>query len=63
MAAQYEPKLNRRLVKVKAAADYLTISKRKLWGLSQNGIIPVVGLPASFKAAKRYSKKIETYKF
>lgn len=36
------PKL--RLVKVKAAADYLAISERKLWDLSQNGIIPVVRL-------------------
>jgi len=33
-----------RLVKVKAAADYLAISERKLWDLSRNGIIPVVRL-------------------
>lgn len=33
-----------RLIKVKAAADYLAISERKLWDLSQNGIIPVVRL-------------------
>ena len=35
---------NHRLIKVKAAADYLAISERKLWDLSQNGIIPVVRL-------------------
>ena len=36
--------IGRRLVKVRAAADYLAISERKLWDLSQNGTIPVVKL-------------------
>lgn len=44
MSIRNEPKLNRRLVKVRAAADYLAISERKLWDLSQNGIIPVIKL-------------------
>ena len=35
---------NHRLIKVKAAADYLAISERKLWDLSQSGIIPIVRL-------------------
>ena len=44
MVIQQNEDIGRRLVKVKAAADYLAISERKLWDLSQNGIIPVVRL-------------------
>ena len=44
MTTQQNKHQNRRLIKVKAAADYLAISERKLWDLSQNGIIPVVRL-------------------
>ena len=35
---------NKKLVTSKHAAEYLCISERKLWDLSQNGIIPVVRL-------------------
>ena len=44
MTTQQNKHQKPRLVKVKAAADYLAISERKLWDLSQNGIIPVVRL-------------------
>ena len=44
MSTRHSTNLNHRLIKVKAAADYLAISERKLWDLSQNGIIPVVRL-------------------
>ena len=44
MSTRRNTNLNHRLIKVKAAADYLAISERKLWDLSQNGIIPVVRL-------------------
>ena len=44
MTTQQDKRPNHRLIKVKAAADYLAISERKLWDLSQNGIIPVVRL-------------------
>lgn len=44
MPIQQNKNQNHRLVKVKAAADYLAISERKLWDLSKNGIIPIVRL-------------------
>lgn len=44
MSIQQNKNQNHRLVKVRTAADYLAISERKLWDLSQNGIIPVVRL-------------------
>jgi len=44
MAIPQNENQNHRLVKVNAAANYLAISERKLWDLSQNGIIPVVRL-------------------
>ena len=44
MTTRHNTNIGYRLVKVKAAADYLAISERKLWDLSQNGIIPVVRL-------------------
>jgi len=47
MSTQHNTNIGHRLIKVKAAADYLAISERKLWDLSQNGIIPVVRLGRS----------------
>ena len=44
MAIQQNKHQNQRLMKVKVAADYLAISERKLWDLSQNGTIPIVRL-------------------
>ena len=44
MSNRYNTNIGHRLVKVKDAANYLAISERKLWDLSQNGIIPVVRL-------------------
>ena len=44
MSTQHDTNIGRRLVKVKVAADYLAISERKLWDLSQSGVIPVVRL-------------------
>jgi len=49
MAAQHNTSIGSRLVKVKAAADYLAISERKLWDLSQNGTISVVRLGRSIR--------------
>jgi len=44
MIKTFNKDISQRLVKVRAAADYLAISERKLWDLSQNGPIPVVKL-------------------
>ena len=44
MIKTFNTDISQRLVKVRAAADYLAISERKLWDLSQNGTIPVVKL-------------------
>ena len=44
MSTQQSKNQSHRLIKVRAAAEYLAISERKLWDLSQNGIIPVVRL-------------------
>jgi len=44
MSTQQSKIQSHRLIKVNAAAEYLAISERKLWDLSQNGIIPVVRL-------------------
>ena len=44
MIGTFNTDISQRLVKVRAAADYLAISERKLWDLSRNGAIPIVKL-------------------
>lgn len=42
-------KTRNRLIKTKAAAEYLGISERKLWDLKKNGAIPVVKIDRSVR--------------
>ena len=49
MSAQSNTSQDSRLVKVKYAAQYLSISERKLWELSHKGAIPVVRIDRAIR--------------